>query len=779
MKEIVLSVHGLVDFLLRSGNIDNRIFNNSSMAEGSRVHLRYQQIQNNNYLSEEELSCEIVVDDFKFVISGRADGIILGKKTPIIDEIKSTVIELEKFYEENKNWHLGQAKVYAYMYAKENELDTMGVRLTYISQKDDEDKLIMNFSYSFDELEEFITNLCVDYLSFYKMIDLHKNQVKISADALDFPYGNYRPGQRDLAKYVYGTILNEDTLFIEAPTGIGKTISTLFPAIKSIPKCGSEKIFYLSAKAMAKEVAFDASKLMLEKGLDAKVIKLNSKEKMCFTGEHRCNPDECPFAIGYYDKLRSILTEIVQNESLINDEVIYKYANRYQVCPFELQLDVSLFCDLVICDYNYLFDPIVYLKRYFELSKTNYVALIDETHNLVDRSREMYSTSLELDEFLKVQKKFKKFKHPKFKRSLKKIIVYLNDINECEDEYMIQEENFDPYFYELLMNYFKQCQDILKNFPEVNYDIFIDNFRNVNRFLKISEFISKGFITYYQKDKDNLFAHIKCVDSSKLVKDTLRKLKSSIFFSATLTPIDYYVKCLGGNDDTPIMKLESPFPSENCLTLVRSDLSTRYKDRINTYKEISKTIDLVIKKKVGNYLVFFSSYQYLEEVYSRMEFDPNIRYIKQTRDMEDKDKNKFLSYFEVDPTKTTVGFAVLGGIFSEGIDFYSDKLIGAIVVGVGLPQISFERDLIKEHFDTEEINGYEYAYVNPGITKIIQAAGRVIRSENDKGIIVFIDDRFKQFKYRNILQKQYKNNQYVTNERQIEFLLEQFWKKHK
>ena len=779
MKEIVLSVHGLVDFLLRSGNIANRIFNNSSMAEGSRVHLRYQQIQNNNYLSEEELSCEIVVDDFKFVISGRADGIILGKKTPIIDEIKSTVIELEKFYEENKNWHLGQAKVYAYMYAKENELDTMGVRLTYISQKDDEDKLIMNFSYSFDELEEFITNLCVDYLSFYKMIDLHKNQVKISADALDFPYGNYRPGQRDLAKYVYGTILNEDTLFIEAPTGIGKTISTLFPGIKSIPKCGSVKKFYLSAKAMAKEVAFDASKLMLEKGLDAKVIKLNSKEKMCFTGEHRCNPDECPFAIGYYDKLRSILTEIVQNESLINDEVIYKYANRYQVCPFELQLDVSLFCDLVICDYNYLFDPIVYLKRYFELSKTNYVALIDETHNLVDRSREMYSTSLELDEFLKVQKKFKKFKHPKFKRSLKKIIVYLNDINECEDEYMIQEEDFDPYFYELLMNYFKQCQDILKNFPEVNYDIFIDNFRNVNRFLKISEFISKGFITYYQKDKDNLFAHIKCVDSSKLVKDTLRKLKSSIFFSATLTPIDYYVKCLGGNDDTPIMKLESPFPSENCLTLVRSDLSTRYKDRINTYKEISKTIDLVIKKKVGNYLVFFSSYQYLEEVYSRMEFDPNIRYIKQTRDMEDKDKNKFLSYFEVDPTKTTVGFAVLGGIFSEGIDFYSDKLIGAIVVGVGLPQISFERDLIKEHFDSEEINGYEYAYVNPGITKIIQAAGRVIRSENDKGIIVFIDDRFKQFKYRNILQKQYKNNQYVTNERQIEFLLEQFWKKHK
>ena len=745
MKDIVLSVHGLVDFLLRSGNIDNRIFNNASMAEGTRIHLRYQQIQNNNYISEEELSCEVIVDDFRFLLSGRADGIIIGKKFPIIDEIKSTVIELEKFYEENKNWHLGQAKVYAYMYAKENSLDTMGVRLTYISQKDDEDKLLMNFTYSFLELEEYVTNLCVDYLSFYRMIDTHKNQVKISSDALEFPYGNYRTGQRELAKYVYGTILNEDTLFIEAPTGIGKTISTLFPAIKSIAKCGSEKIFYLSAKAMAKDVAFDASKLMISKGLDAKVIKLNSKEKMCFTGEHRCNPDECPFAIGYYDKLRNILTEIVQNESVINDEIINTYANRYQVCPFELQLDVSLFCDIVICDYNYLFDPIVYLKRYFELSKTNYVALIDETHNLVDRSREMYSTSLNLEEFLEVQKKFRRFKHTKFKRSLKKIIVYLSDIKDCDDEYMIQEDDFDPYFYELLMNYFRQCQDILKNFPEVNYDIFIDNFRNVNRFLKISEFIKKGFITYYQKENDNLIAHIKCVDSSNLVKDTLRKLKSSIFFSATLTPIDYYVKCLGGNDDTPIMKLESPFPKENCLTIVRTDISTRYKDRINSYNEIAKTIDIVTKKKVGNYLVFFSSYQYLEEVYSRMNFDPSIRYIKQIRDMEDKDKNKFLSYFDIDPNKTTLGFAVLGGIFSEGIDFYSDKLIGAIVVGVGIPQISFERDLIKEHFESEEINGYEYAYVNPGITKIIQAAGRVIRSETDKGIIVFIDDRFSQY----------------------------------
>ena len=419
-KTIVLSVHGLVDFLLRKGDIDNRIYNSSSMLEGTRIHLRYQQIQNGNYLSEQYLETEVEVDDFIFSLNGRADGIIIGGNLPIIDEIKTTVAELEYFYESQKEWHLGQAKVYAYMYAKQNELDRCGVRLTYISQKDNEDKLILNFTYTYQELEQFVKDLCKEYLSFYLEIANHEEAKKLSCQKLTFPYEEYRKGQRELAKYVYGAILNHESVFIEAPTGIGKTMSTLFPAVKSFGTMDIEKIFYLSAKNVAKEVAFEASQKLIENGLIARVIKLQSKEKMCRCDSRKCNPDECPFTKGYYDKLVRVTREILEKEKVLDENFINDVADKEMMCPFELQLDLSLFCDIIICDYNYLFDPLAYLKRFFDEDKTNYVALIDEAHNLVDRSREMYSTTLDNNDLKNLKAEFKHYKAPSFKRALKK-----------------------------------------------------------------------------------------------------------------------------------------------------------------------------------------------------------------------------------------------------------------------------------------------------------------------------------------------------------------------
>lgn len=775
MKIVNISTHGLVDFLLRRGNIDNRVYNKSSMAEGTRIHLRYQQMQNGKYLSEQELSCSLEFEDYTFIISGRADGIILGNNYPIIDEIKSTVADLNEFYNEQKDWHLGQAKLYAYMYAKEKRLDLIGVRLTYISQKDEDDKLILNFKYDFLELEEFVFDLITQYMLFYSQIDSHMEERMVSSCNLEFPYKEYRKGQRELAKYVYGTIINDDTLFIEAPTGIGKTMSTLFPAVKTFSCSNTEKIFYLSAKKVAKDVAFEASKILIEKGLKARCIKLSSKEKMCATGHGHCNPDECPFAIGYYNNIKDVLNEIINKEVIIDETVINEYSMKYTMCPFELQLDTSLFCDIIICDYNYVFDPLVYLKRYFDDTKTNYVALIDETHNLVDRSRNMYSSSLSLKMLINLKYNFKRVKHPKFKRALKKAILHLENFKDEENIVMVNDD-FDGSFYSILNQIFKQGQDILKNYQNSVNEEFLEVFRNVNEFLKISEFISSDFKLYYERKDGDIIANIRCVDSSKLIAKTLKKLKSSIFFSATLTPIDYYVKCLGGNDDTPVIKLESPFPSEHLLTLVRNDISTRYRDREYSYKEIARTIESVINKRKGNYLVFFSSYQYLDNVYNHLELSSEIHCIKQTRDMTDEEREEFLSHFVLIPNKTTLGLAVLGGVFSEGIDLVSDKLIGSIIVGVGLPQINFENDLIKNHYDEQEMNGYDYAYVNPGITKIIQAAGRVIRSEKDVGVVVFIDERYMYNKYRNILNKQYKNCYYVSSTNEIERKLTTFWK---
>jgi DNA excision repair protein ERCC-2 len=550
-KEINLSVHGLVDFLLRKGDIDTRIYNQSSMAEGTRVHLRYQQIQDGTYLSEQALEVSLSVNDFVFNLNGRADGIICGKNIPIIDEIKSTVDDLEHFYESQKEWHLGQAKCYAYMYGKMNNLSSLGVRLTYISQKDFEDRLVLNFSYTIEELEKYVTSLCEKYLEFYQNIYQH-NLLKIeSAGSLIFPYSFYRPGQKEMAKYVYGTIKKGETLFVEAPTGIGKTMSTLFPAVKSFNSLGVEKIFYLSAKTVAKNVAYEASKKLIENGLIARAIKIQSKEKMCQMDSRKCNPDDCPFALGYYDKLKNAIDEIITNNNLIDDNVILSTALREEMCPFELQLDVSLYSDIIICDYNYFFDPFVYLKRFFDATYVPYVALVDESHNLVDRSKEMYSCELDLSMFERLHKEFKRVKAPKLKKYLKKIMLNLMS-HYSEEQYVLVENDFDVSLYTALDNFFKQSQDLLKNEPDNATDLFLECFRQVNRFIKLSEYIDENFCLYYETSENkNVKAIIKCVDSSSFVKNSVNTLQATVFFSATLSPIEYYISSLGGEESSP------------------------------------------------------------------------------------------------------------------------------------------------------------------------------------------------------------------------------------
>ncbi len=782
MSTIKLSVHGLVDFLLRKGNIDDRIYNNETMAEGSRIHLRYQKIQENNYLKEVPLEVKTSLGEFTFEIIGRADGIILSS-TPIIDEIKTTVQDLDKYYEEQKEWHLGQAMCYAYMYAYMNNLPRVGVRLTYISQNEDNDlefdnKLIYNFSYSFKELEDYYLNLLNEYLYFYTSIDTHRKEFISNAGNIKFPYNNFREGQKELAKAVYATIINKQTIFIEAPTGIGKTMSTIFPSVKSFSTSNTEKIFYLSAKNIAKSVALNALKKLNESGLNIKGIKITAKEKMCVNSCISCNPDECPFCVGYYDKIRKAIEDIFLHEDIIDENKIFNYAAKYEICPFEYQLDVSLYCDAIICDYNYLFDPIVYFKRYFETEKTNYVALIDETHNLISRSRSMYSSSISMNDFKIIYEDIKKTKALRFKRYMRKLIKYLQEKYDSINDYYKEESDFDGNLYDLLTSVYKEEIVFASTYPNLITTKFKDLFRELNRFIKLSDYISKEFACYYEKKDNDLFIHIKCLDASNLIKDTLKKLKSSIFFSATLTPIEYYVNCLGGNDKTPLMKLPSPFPKENLITLIRDDISTKYKDRAYSYTQIADTIYHFISKKVGNYLVFFPSYAYLEEVFSRMKEDKNISYIKQVKDMEEKDKDLFLKNFSSSPNFTTLGFAVLGGAFSEGIDLDSDKLIGAIIIGVGLPTISYELDLIKDYYGSNEHNGYDYAYSNPGISKVIQAGGRVIRSENDVGALLFIDERYKTNRYLDLFKKQFRNSYFVKSNAEIDYYLEEFWQKH-
>lgn len=390
----------------------------------------------------------------------------------------------------------------------------------------------------------------------------------------------------------------------------------------------------------------------------------------------------------------------------------------------------------------------------------------------------MYSSSISMNDFKIIYEDIKKTKALRFKRYMRKLIKYLQEKYDSINDYYKEESDFDGTLYDLLTSVYKEEIVFASTYPNLITTKFKDLFRELNRFIKLSDYISKEFACYYEKKDNDLFIHIKCLDASNLIKDTLKKLKSSIFFSATLTPIEYYVNCLGGNDKTPLMKLPSPFPKENLITLIRDDISTKYKDRAYSYTQIADTIYHFISKKVGNYLVFFPSYAYLEEVFSRMKEDKNISYIKQVKDMEEKDKDLFLKNFSSSPNYTTLGFAVLGGAFSEGIDLDSDKLIGAIIIGVGLPTISYELDLIKDYYGSNEHNGYDYAYSNPGISKVIQAGGRVIRSENDVGALLFIDERYKTHRYLDLFKKQFRNSYFVKSNAEIDYYLEEFWQKH-
>lgn len=776
-KSFKLSVHQLVDFLLRTGDIDNRVFNRSSMQEGSRIHASFQESQGSDYIAEYPLCKTFVVDDVEITLEGRADGII--KKSTgeyIIDEIKSTVEPLEVFKLENFEWHLGQAKCYAYMFMIEAGLDFVGIRMTYIRQGKEKERLVDHYTFGVEELQTYVIGLLEDYLVFQNIVFRQIENRNASIKTLKFPFSKYRNGQRELAKYSYAIAKNGGRFFCEAPTGIGKTMSTLFPFIKALELDDKSKIFYLTAKTSGKESAYNAVELLKCRGLDLKEVVVTAKDKICFCKGKGCNPDECPYAKGYYNKIQGILKYALMNYSTYDYETICSLAENNKVCPFELTLDLSLFCDVVICDYNYMFDPISYMKRYFDEDSTHLLALVDEAHNLVDRSRGMYSMSICYDGFLKARKSFRHNKHVKMKREFSKLNKVFEELKELYVEGDTIVEDFTREQYKVLNSFVEAGQDVSKNDHELMTKELLDFYLDVNRFLKISEFISDRFVTYIHREKDNVGLHIFCLDASRFLARMLDTIKGSVVFSATLSPMDYYVDNLGGRLDTdPTLILPSPFPRENLSLMVAPKVSIKYKNRDTSYREVAEYIKAFTKNKVGNYFIYSPSYEYMEKLLTYIDMDDVIIH-KQEREMTDMEKEEFLLNFQNNPTTTTLGFLVIGGAFSEGIDLVSDRLIGAIVIGIGMPRINFESDQIADYFINQNKPGHDYAYLNPGMNKVMQAVGRVIRSENDRGAVLLIDERYMSRQYQDLYRVEWNDYKVVLSPSEVEEELKIFFK---
>lgn len=749
------SIRGIIEYVLKSGSIDDRFMASNRALEGTIAH---QKLQASNieiydkYEKEVRMQREFELDNILLILEGRADGIIIENDIVYIEEIKSTYKPLAFINEDYNELHLAQVKFYAYIYSIQNGLEHINIRLSYFNLETEEVKSFDKLFY-IEELEEFVFKIINEYKKWILMkvnlISLRNNSIS----NLNFPFEKYRKGQRELAIHIFNTIKEKEVLFAQAPTGIGKTISTIFPSIKAIGSGKGERIVYLTAKTITRTVAEDAVNKLVEKGLKCRCITITAKEKICFKEKAICNPENCEYAKGYYDRVNNAIFKIINNECILNKDKIEYYAKNEKLCPFELSLDLSIWCDIIICDYNYAFDPSARLKRFFEDDISNNILLIDEGHNLVDRAREMFSAEIHKEKILIVSRLIKG-RAPNIYKCLSSINKYLINIRkegqELEKNSFYNKEQYSD-LNKLLKAFLKQCDEYLvKSNNTEGYNEVRDLYFDIRFFINISELYSKEYVTLVELNKNDVRLKLFCVNPSKNLSKIIQKTYSTIIFSATLSPINYYIDLLGGNDKSYRLKLPSPFKKENLEVKVNS-LNVRFKRR---EKNIDKLCNIIynFKKQVrGNYIIFFPSYSYMKNVYERyIELYSNLNIIIQNEHLTEKDKEEFLNNFSL--SKNILAFCVIGGIFSEGIDLPGDKLIGAIIVGVGFPKINIENDIIKDYYKEQGLN---YAYIYPGINKVMQAVGRVIRTEEDKGRVLLVDDRYNNIKYKTLLPKEW------------------------
>ncbi|WP_426350515.1 ATP-dependent DNA helicase [Alloiococcus sp. CFN-8] len=782
-REVSISVRNLIEFILREGSIDSGFMTSSRAVEGTRAHQKLQKINEKEfpkYQSEVYIKMRIPYKELNLVVEGRIDGVIELDGKKVIEEIKSTTRDLSLIEEDYNRLHWAQAKCYAYMHCEEMGLTEISVMLRYFSLATEEVKSFTK-EYKKEELHDFFYDILDKYYLWAENTLKWEKERNSSIEKVAFPFPYYRKGQRELAVASYGTIKEGKRLFVQAPTGIGKTISTIFPSVKALGEGRASKIFYLTAKTITRSVAEEAFQRLKGEGLKLKVLTLTAKDKICFcAGEASCSPEECPYAHGHFDRVNEALFEVITKEDNFTREIIEEYAQRYRVCPFEFSLDLSLWADSIICDYNYAFDPRVYLKRFFDNpSRESYVFLIDEAHNLVDRAREMYSAELIKSDFLKL-KKLMKGKAPKLYKALGEVnseFIALRHLCEELGEVFHVSEKEPGDIYKPLRIFQREAEEYLsKSAGTEGYEELLDLFFKVNSFLNITELYDSHYVSYIDLSDKEVRLKLFCMDPSHNLKQAMKRAKGEIIFSATLTPIDYFQDILGGdNQEDYRMKLPSPFPEENIHISV-APISTRYKNREQTYEAVLNYIYTFITVKKGNYLIFFPSYAYLKEIHRRFsERFNDIPLLVQQEDMKEEEREAFLGSFRADNPDTLVGFCVLGGIFSEGIDLAGDRLIGAVVVGVGLPRLNPERDILRDYFQKEKGRGYEFAYVYPGMNKVLQGVGRIIRTERDKGAALLIDDRYLQGSYEKLMPQEWLPYKVIRSSMELKEELLSFW----
>lgn len=777
---IRISVRNLVEFVMRSGDLDDRRMGaaeKDAMQAGSRIHRKIQRRMGVGYRAEVSMKHVVDEGDFQIVVEGRADGVIEEPSGVTIDEIKGVYLDVERL-DEAIPVHMAQAMCYGYMYLHDHELDHISVQVTYCSLETEEIRRFVR-GFGAEELETWFQGLIHEYMKWANYLYQHGVRRDASLKELEFPYP-YRAGQKELAVSVYRSILRGKNLFIQAPTGVGKTLSTVYPGVKAMGEGLVEKLFYLTAKTITRSVAEETFSILKERGMYVKSVTITAKEKLCFLDSPSCNPDDCPYAKGHFDRVNDAVYELIHREFGITREVILRYAKEFRVCPFEFCLDISNWVDVIICDYNYVFDPNVRLKRYFSDGVSGeYLFLVDEAHNLVSRGREMYSAALVKEDIL-LAKRILKGRHGKLTRLLERANRQMLEMKRESEGYVIH-ENVNA-----LVSVVQSLYGELETFMEENKqfedrDLVLDFYFELRDFLMVFEGMDEAYRIYSELMPDgNFMVKLFCMNPAAHLQECLLKGRSTVFFSATLLPVLYYKKLLSGNLEDYAVYAESPFPKENRLLLVAGDVSSRYTRRNRReYEKVAAYIETAVRGRRGNYMVFFPSYQYLKEVETvwkqRMDASPEpVVWLSQDNRMKEEEREAFLKAFEEEREQSFAAFCVMGGIFSEGIDLKKDRLIGAIIVGTGLPMVCTEQEILKGYFDAKEGKGFDYAYQYPGMNKVMQAAGRVIRTMEDKGMILLLDDRFLREEYQTLFPREWWPYQVVNQQTAGKFIAD-FW----
>ena len=887
-KIIRISVRSLVEFLLRSGSLSTQTGPSSeaAMLEGARIHRALQKKAGDGYRAEVPLRLDVPAGGAVLRLEGRADGIFFMKDQEeeaedtsagglwTIDEIKTVFRGLGSM-EEPEKVHLAQARCYAWMYARQEGLDRMKIRMTYCSQVTKDVRYFYE-EMSFAELEEWFTELIDAYEPWVRLrLDFEEAKDRTVREMV-FPFP-YREGQYELAAGVYRTIVHEKKLFLQAPTGTGKTMAVLFPALKALGAGKAERIFYLTAKGVTGAVAQEALSLLHSKGLSVRSLTLISRERACPCGQVDCRPEVCARADGHFDRINTALQDLLRGAAEgapMTARAVAECAGRHNVCPYSLSLDAAEFADVIICDYNYVFHPQARLERFFE-GRNRSILLIDEAHNLVERGRDLYSAQISYRQVRQFRKSVKSV-WPRLWKKMKGLVHVLRVLEQdaaSEDrkirvlrdwmpeqaeaegaavpvrrtelcyaaeevrdqiQWILEQENRSAALYGSPQQPDHEPRlpvSSVKTGPEegtagtagnggtaadqaggaAGIPELLEFYFDLSHFSEMLRELDEHYIVYTERGGPGGFSlHLYCADPSGRLRSCMEGLTSAIFFSATFLPIQYYKGLLGGSPEDFEMYARSSFSPANRKVVIVRDVTSRYRDRNEeNYARIARSIGKVVSCRPGNYMVYFPSYAFLENVLDAFcricrvtllsedhvqpgrepaaetkgretsEDSEEMIVLAQKREMTDAERAAFLQAFEdTGADRRLIGFCVLGGMFGEGIDLRSDRLIGSLIVGTGLPPVEPQRELLQEYFSGQGRNGYDFAYRFPGMNKVLQAAGRVIRTAEDVGIVVLMDSRFSENSNRELFPLEWGQPEAAASEAAAE-RIRRFWEEYR